>query len=239
METVVVTGANRGMGLEFCRQYLARGARVFAGVRSEKSRRDKLDALQKQYPDRLKIIPLDVGNEDSIRESAKIVADQTDAMDVLVNNAGLGGVSRDTGKMEELGTFHFDDAWVVIRTMAVGPLLMVQEYLPMLKKSGHARVGNVSSGYGSISGNNNRSPYYYSAAKATMHQLMRSFAAEGKAFGITTVLLDPGWVQTDMGGPNAPLPVDQSIAGMIKVMDALTVENTGRFVKWDGTPMPW
>jgi NAD(P)-dependent dehydrogenase (short-subunit alcohol dehydrogenase family) len=123
--------------------------------------------------------------------------------------------------------------------MAVGPLLMVQEYLPMLKQSGHAKVASITSGYGSISGNVNRSPYYYSAAKTAMHQLMRSFAADGKQWNITTVLLDPGWVQTDMGGPNAPLPVDQSIRGMIQQIDRLTLENTGRFVKWDGTPMAW
>ncbi len=238
METVVVTGASRGMGLEFSRQYAARGARVFAGARSPDAAK-KLQALREQYPDRIVIVPMDVADEESIRRSAKSVAEKTETVDVLINNAGIGGVSRDTGTTEALGTFHFDDAWTVFRTMAVGPLLMAQEYLPMLKASGRAKVGNVSSGYGSISGNVNRSPYYYSAAKAALHQLMRSFAADGKQWGIATVLLDPGWVQTDMGGPNAPLPVDQSIRGMIQVLDALTVETTGRFVKWDGTPMPW
>jgi len=239
MENIVVTGAARGMGLEFARQYLARGARVFAGVRNVATC-DKLRALGEGRADRLVVVPMDVADEESIRQSATIVAQQTDAVDVLINNAGIGGNSRDTGKTEELGTFHFDDAWVVLRTMAVGPLLMVQEYLPMLKRStGGAKVANVSSGYGSISGNTNRSPYYYSAAKSALHQLMRSFAADGRQWNIATVLLDPGWVQTDMGGPNAPLPVDQSIGGMIQVIDNLTVETTGRFVKWDGSPMAW
>jgi NAD(P)-dependent dehydrogenase (short-subunit alcohol dehydrogenase family) len=226
------------MGLEFTRQYLGRGACVFAGYRNPNSV-GKLEELKKQYGDRLVLIPLDVGDEDSIRQSAKIVSKQTDTMDVLVNNAGLGGISRDDGKQERLGTFHFDDAWVVLRTMAVGPLLMAQEYMEMLKKSGHARIGNVTSGYGSVAGNTNRSPYYYSAAKTTMHQFMRSLAADVKQWGITTVLLDPGWVQTDMGGPNAPVPVDKSIAGMIKVMDDLTLETTGSFVNWEGNTKPW
>jgi NAD(P)-dependent dehydrogenase (short-subunit alcohol dehydrogenase family) len=238
VETVVVTGASRGMGLEFSKQYLARGARVFAGARDPDGAA-KLRALRDQNPDRLTIVPMDVADEDSIRRSAQLVAQKTQTADVLINNAGIGGISRDTGKTEELGTFHFDDAWVVFRTMAIGPLLMVQEYLPMLKRSSHAKVGNVSSGYGSISGNVNRSPYYYSAAKTALHQLMRSFAADGKQWNIATVLLDPGWVQTDMGGPNAPLPVDQSIRGMIKVMDQLTIETSGRFIKWDGSAMPW
>src|SRR4051812_32664121 len=110
MEHVVVTGANRGMGVEFKRQYFARGARVLAGVRNRASA-GKLEALQKDHPQRLTIIPLDVSEEDSIRQSAKIVAQHTEVIDVLVNNAGIGGVSRDTGKTEQLGNFHFDDAW--------------------------------------------------------------------------------------------------------------------------------
>jgi NAD(P)-dependent dehydrogenase (short-subunit alcohol dehydrogenase family) len=238
VEHVVVTGANRGVGLEFTRQYLARGAHVFSGVRNRASAA-KLETLAKEHPGKLTIIPLDVADEDSIRQSAKIVAKETDVVDVLVNNAGIGGVSRDTGKTEQLGNFHFDDAWTVLRTMAVGPLLMAQEYLEMMKKSGHAKIGNVSSGYGSIAGNTNRSPYYYSAAKTCMHQFMKSLSADVKQWGMSVVLLDPGWVQTDMGGPNAPLPVDVSIRGMIKVMDELTPESSGGFIKWDGTTMAW
>src|SRR5581483_443776 len=114
MERVVVTGANRGMGLEFTRQYLDRGAHVFSGVRNPASA-GKLEALQRQNPGRLTIIPLDVADEDSIRASAKLVAKETDTVDVLINNAGIGGKSRDTGKRPHLGTFHFDDAWVVFR----------------------------------------------------------------------------------------------------------------------------
>lgn len=238
MERVVVTGANRGMGLEFTRQYLDRGAHVFSGVRKAASA-GKLEALQRQHPGRLTIIPLDVADEESIRSSAKRVAEEADAIDVLINNAGIGGTSRDTGKRPELGTFHFDDAWVVLRTMALGPLLMAQEYMPMMKKAPHAKIANVTSGYGSVSGNTSGFPYYYSAAKSAMHQFMRSLAADVRPLGIATVLLDPGWVQTDMGGPNAPLPVDVSIRGMIRMIDALTPETSGSFVKWDGTPMPW
>jgi NAD(P)-dependent dehydrogenase (short-subunit alcohol dehydrogenase family) len=226
------------MGLEFSRQYLARGARVFAGVRNRASA-GKLEGLQKDYPQRLMIVDLDVSDEESIRRSAQMVAGETDVVDVLVNNAGIGGNSRDTGKTEELGNFHFDDAWKVLRTMAVGPLLMAQEYLPMLKKPAHGKIGNVSSGYGSISGNTNRSPYYYSAAKTCMHQFMKSLSADVKQWGISVVLLDPGWVKTDMGGPNAPLDVDKSIGGMIKVMDEMTVETSGRFIKWDGSSVAW
>jgi len=226
------------MGLEFCRQYLARGATVFAGMRHEKTAA-KLIALKDNNPDRLIVVPMDVGDEDSIRASAKVVAAHTDKVDVLVNNAGLGGISHDDGKQERLGTFHFDDAWVVLRTMAVGPLLMAQQYLEMLKKSGHARIGCVSSGYGSISGNTNCSPYYYGAAKTCMHQFYRSLTAEVKKWNILTVQLDPGWVQTDMGGPNAPLPVDKSIAGMIHVMDGLTPQTSGAFIRWNGETVAW
>lgn len=238
METVVVTGASRGMGLEFCRQYLARGARVFGGARSPQTA-IKLEALKKENPKNLIIVPQDVSDEDSIRKSAEIVAAQTDHVDVLINNAGIGTHSRDDGKQERIGTFHFDDCWIAMRTMAVGPLLMAQQYMEMMKKSGHARIGNVSSGWGSISGNRNSSPYYYSAAKASMHQLMRSLTADVKKWNITVVLLDPGSVQTDMGGPNAPTRVDDSVRGMINIMDGLTLETSGSFIRFNGPTVPW
>src|SRR3954470_16141977 len=118
METVVGTGANRGIGLEFTRQYLRRGARVFAGFRRAGAI-GALEELGRGHPGRLVMVEMDVADEASIRRSAKAVAGDADAVDVLVNNAGIGGVSRDTGKAEKLGNFHFDDAWAVLRTMAV------------------------------------------------------------------------------------------------------------------------
>ncbi len=230
MERVLVTGANRGIGLEFARQYLQRGSRVFAGYRRPDAAQH-LESLKESHPDQLTILPLDVADADSIRASQQRVRTQVDSLDVLINNAGIGVA-------EHLGALNFDDVLRVMRVNAVGPLLIAQEYLDLLRAGENAKIANVTSGYGSVS-QNSGFPYSYSASKAALHQLMRSLAAEIRQWGIMTVLLDPGWVQTDMGGPNAPLPVEQSAGGMIKVIDALTPERSGAFINWQGSEMQW
>ncbi len=237
MERVLITGASRGIGLEFTRQYLERGARVFAGCRTPDTAQPT-QALRQTYGDRLTIVPLDVAEEDSIRVAAASVGTQVDGLEILVNNAGIGGVDSTTGEHERLGTFHIEDAVRVFRTMSIGPLLLAQECLDLLRQADHGKIANVTSGYGSIS-HNNGFPYYYSAAKAAMHQFMRSLAADVKEWGISTVLLDPGWVRTDMGGPNAPLSPEESVSGMMKVIDALTVGQSGSFLGWQGDTRPW
>jgi NAD(P)-dependent dehydrogenase (short-subunit alcohol dehydrogenase family) len=235
---VLVTGASRGIGFEFTRQYLDRGAHVFAGFRREQTA-GKLRELASLHPDLLTLVPLDVSDEESIRASRNYVQDKTDRLDLLINNAGIGGFSSLSGRAEELGTFQFEDAWVVLRTMAVGPLLMAQEYLDLLKAGHEAKIANVTSGYGSISSNTNRFPYYYSAAKSALHQLMRSLTADVRPMGISVVLLDPGSVSTDMGGPTAPLTPTESVSGMVSVIDSLTLDQIGSFLSWQGRTMPW
>jgi NAD(P)-dependent dehydrogenase (short-subunit alcohol dehydrogenase family) len=238
MERVLITGANRGLGLAFARLYLERGAQVFAGARRPEAAH-LLEELKQTHGERLTVIPLDVSDEDSICRSRDIVAGLTDSLNLLINNAGIGGVSKATGKQEQLGTLAMDDIWEPLKTMAVGPLLMAQEYLNLLQAAGEATVANVTSGYGSVSSNTTRFPYYYSAAKSALHQLMRSLAADVRQWNIRIVLLDPGSVSTDMGGPNAPLTPEQSAGGMIQVIDSLTLEQSGAFLDWEGNPKPW
>ncbi|HEX5323326.1 MAG TPA: SDR family oxidoreductase [Capsulimonadaceae bacterium] len=238
MQHVLVTGASRGIGLEFARHYLDRGAQVFAGYRRPETA-GKLFDLTESHPERLVLVPLDVSDEASIRASRNRVGESSKSLDLLINNAGIGGFSSLTGKQEQLGSFQFDDSWVVLRTMAVGPLLIAQEYLDLLKAGENAQIANVTSGYGSISSNTSRFPYYYSAAKSALHQLMRSLAADVRPMGISVVLLDPGSVQTDMGGPTAPLTPHESVAGMISVIESLTLAQSGSFISWQGRTMPW
>lgn len=238
MDHVLITGASRGLGFEFSRQYLQRGARVFAGYRSEQTA-GKLQAMAKEYPDRLTLVPLDVSDEDSIRDAAKLVARSTDRLNVLVNNAGIGGVDTRTGKQEQLGTFHMDDACVVLRTMALGPLLLAQECMNLLKAAGAAKIINITSGYGSVSSNTHKFPYYYSAAKSALHQLMRTLAEDVRPANIAVTVLDPGSVSTDMGGPTAPITPTQSVNGMLQVIDGLTMERSNSFINWQGKQMPW
>jgi NAD(P)-dependent dehydrogenase (short-subunit alcohol dehydrogenase family) len=241
MERVLITGASRGLGLAFARLYAQRGARVFAACRHPDTAVHAIE-LQREYPDLVTLITMDVADEDSVLASLDEVRPHVDGLDILINNAGIGGGDSRTGKPARLGYFHYDDAWKVLATMAVGPLVISQTYMDLLRAGKQAKIANVTSGYGSVSSNtlmNKGFPYYYSAAKSALHQYMRSLACEVRPFGIATVLLDPGSVSTDMGGPNAPLKPEQSAGGMIQVIDALTLDETGSFINWEGKPKPW
>jgi NAD(P)-dependent dehydrogenase (short-subunit alcohol dehydrogenase family) len=127
----------------------------------------------------------------------------------------------------------------VLRVNAVGPLLVAQQCLALLRAGHHAKIISLSSGYGSVSSNSGGFPYYYSASKAALNMFMRSLAADAKRWGITTVLLDPGWVRTDMGGPGAPITPEEAVRRMIRLIDSLTLRQNGRFLNWQGHEQDW
>ena len=236
----MVTGANRGIGLEFVRQLATRGDRVFATARDVK-RATELQQLAKQHGDgRVKVIPLDVNAADSIRAAADAVQKETDALDLLINNAGVYAARVTAGgdPAEKLGDLNFDDALKVIRTNAVAPLILTQALLPLLKRGADPKVVSITSGYGSVA-DNNGFPYYYAASKAALNMFMRSFAGDAAARGIITIVMSPGWVQTDMGGKSAPTPPEQSVAGMLKVIDGLTDADNSTFKDWRGKEVSW
>jgi NAD(P)-dependent dehydrogenase (short-subunit alcohol dehydrogenase family) len=238
MRRILITGANRGLGLEFTRQYLERGGRVFAAVR-DPGRARELAELQAKHPNRLTILPLDVADAGSIRASHAAVSAQTDGLDLLLNNAGIYSTRGRDDASQQLGRLDFEDALAVLRVNTVAPLLVAQEYLDLLRAGTDPKIASLSSGLGSVSANRSGFPYYYSASKAALNQVMRSLAADAAPWGIITVLLDPGWVQTDMGGPNARLQPRQSIEGLIRVIDGLTPEQNGRFLTWQGNEQAW
>ena len=238
MQRILITGASRGLGLEFARCYLERGARVFAGCRRPDTAQP-LQALQAIDPQRLTVVPLDVADAASILASHAIVRSQVDGLDLLINNAGVYSARGSAGPEERLGELTFEDAMTVLRVNAVGPLLVAQQYLDLLRGGTRPKLVNLSSGYGSVSANTGGFPYYYSASKAALNMFMRSLAAEAKRWGIITVLLDPGWVRTDMGGPGAPLTPRRSAEGMIHVIDALAPRQNGRFLSWQGREQDW
>jgi NAD(P)-dependent dehydrogenase (short-subunit alcohol dehydrogenase family) len=238
MQRILITGAGRGLGLEFTRRYLERGERVFAGCRKPETRRP-LHELQAAYPQRLTVVALDVSDWGSIRTSHATVSAQTDGLDLLINNAGVYSAHGSGGPMEELGELDFEGALTVLRVNAVAPLLVAQQYLDLLRRGTEAKIVSLSSGYGSVSANSGSFPYYYSASKAALNMFMRSLAGEARRWSITTILLDPGWVRTDMGGPSAPLTPRRSAEGMIHVIDGLTRRHNGRFLSWQGSEQVW
>lgn len=238
MQRILITGANRGLGLEFTHHYLERGERVFAGCRRPETARS-LHELQATCPQRLTIIALDVADADSIRAAHAVVCSQVDGLEVLINNAGVYSSHGSDEPEERLGTLHFEDALTVLRVNAVAPLLVAQQYMDLLRAGHKAKIVSISSGYGSVSANTGDFPYYYSASKAALNMFMRSLAVDAQHWGITTVLLDPGWVRTDMGGRAAPLTPRQAVEGMLHVIDTLTPHHNGRFFTWRGREQVW
>jgi NAD(P)-dependent dehydrogenase (short-subunit alcohol dehydrogenase family) len=224
----VVTGANRGIGFELVRQLHARGDEVHACVR-QPDRAGELRALG--AGERVRIHRLDLLEPDTV---AALAADLGGApVDLLINNAGVYG-----GARQHLPDIDFEDAVRTFRINALGALRVTVALLPNLKAA-RGKVISVTSGMGSIADNKSGAFYAYRMAKAALNMMARSLAVDLRGAGVASAVINPGWVQTDMGGPSAPTPVAESVRGMLREIDAFTLENTGTFLDWKGRPYPW
>lgn len=224
-KTYLVTGAGRGIGLQLVRVLAARGEQVVATARRPDQARD-LAAIAG-----VRVIPLDVADERSIRALAGEVRGQ--AIDVLINNAGVGGKTK---KIDELPPAELRDVFMV---NAFAPLLITSALLASLRASKGRTVVQITSQLASIANNTGGSTYAYRGSKAALNMLNRSLANELRPEGFTCVAIHPGWVRTDMGGPNADITVEHSVAEMLRVIDGLTPAASGTFLNYDGTPLPW
>jgi NAD(P)-dependent dehydrogenase (short-subunit alcohol dehydrogenase family) len=238
---ILITGASRGMGLEFVRQFAARGDRVFAGARRP-IKAQALQALQAKFPQRVTLVPLDVADEPSIWKAQQIIQRLTDRLDLLINNAGIYSIDQRTpdnpGESQTIGRLQQKEALEFFKVNAIGPVLIAQQFLGLLRKGKDPKIVSITSGYGSVSSNEGF-PYHYSASKAALNMYTRSLAADLKDAGVTAVAMNPGWVSTDMGGSAAPVTPQQSVEGMIQVIDKLTPSKTSRFLTWQGGESPW
>jgi NAD(P)-dependent dehydrogenase (short-subunit alcohol dehydrogenase family) len=226
---VVITGANRGIGLELVRQFLARGDTVHAGVRDPASAAE-LTALGQQHAGRLHVAACDVVDEASVRAFA---AGVRGPVHLLVNNAGMR--ERPDG-LEDL------DAEAVLRTFrvnALGPLLLTRALLPRLREARGAKVVSLGSNLGSIAENTSGDVYGYRMSKAALNMATRSLAQDLREDGILAVVISPGWVKTDMGGPEAPLSVTESTAGLVALLGRLTPQESGGFFDYRGERLAW
>jgi NAD(P)-dependent dehydrogenase (short-subunit alcohol dehydrogenase family) len=230
MQRILVTGANRGIGLEFTHQLLAHGARVVAACR-QPGRALKLTELAAAYPGRLNVLPLDLSRERSIDELARETAALGDRLDVLINNAGVlvGGE-----RWGELATKTFADSFA---TNALGPLLLTQRLAPLLGSG--ARVVNVSSDLGSIAQTREFHSPSYAVSKAALNMVTRLLAAQLGPAGTIVVSVNPGWVRTDMGGARAPLATAESVTAMRAVIEQLDAAANGAFLDYAGATLPW
>ena len=229
MPTVLITGANRGLGLEFCRQYAESGWKIIACCRNP-AEASELKALH-QYHDSIQIEALDVAHFDQIDSVAKKLAD-TD-IDVLINNAGVYGDHHGFGQLDY-------QAWLTTLAInAQAPIKMAEAFLPQIKRGNKKLIVSISSLMGSIADNDSGGSILYRTSKAALNAAMKSLSIDLKDQNIGVLILHPGWVQTDMGGANALIDSKTSVSGMCAVIDGFTLAQSGAFIKYDGKPMPW
>jgi len=225
--TVLITGVNRGLGLEFARQYHAAGWNVIGTARQP----DEAAEL-KALGDGVRVVTLDVASSDSVAALAKSLAGHP--IDLLINNAGVG--SGGVNRLEDINVRDFE---TIMQVNTLGPVRVTQALLPNLRAGKGKTVVSISSGLGSIA-NNTRGGYYgYRESKAALDMFMRSIAAELRDEGFICIAMSPGWVKTDMGGPNAQLTPEQSITAMREIIAALKSDDTGKFWSYNGEILPW
>jgi NAD(P)-dependent dehydrogenase (short-subunit alcohol dehydrogenase family) len=227
MPSVLITGSNRGLGLEFARQYAADGFRVFATARSHSP---ELQALAKAHS-KISLHRLEVTEASSV----KALADELggEPIDVLINNAGWMGPAQ-----QRLGSIDYDGLLETLRINTIAPLRMAEAFVEHVARSERKLMVGLTSGMGSIS-DSSGGYYAYRASKAALNMSFHNLGLDLKQRGIIAIVINPGWVQTDMGGKQAPTKVEDSIALMRKVFDGLTLQDAGSFKNYKGGDFPW
>ncbi len=228
MTTVLVTGANRGIGLEFTRQYLARGDKVLAACRRPEQA-DELRALSASGD--LEILALDLNDQASMEAFVTELSGR--AIDVLINNAGV------YGPRHGFGAVQAQDWMAVLHVNSVAPLLLTQLLIDNLRAGELKKLVYITSKMGSIDDNQGGGSYVYRSSKAALNAVVKSIAIDLAPEGFSAAVLHPGWVQTDMGGPNALIDTHTSVTGMIAAIDGLDRSCSGGFFNYDGKTINW
>ncbi len=239
MKNILVTGGSRGIGLEFTRQYLQKGFRVFAASRRpEKS--GELQELKAEFGDRLSMHHLDISGQESRQQLFGQLLKGAGRLDILINNAGIA--SGNEKRRYRFGDLDQKDLCRCLLINAVAQLMMTEKFTPLLEKGTKPVVVNISSNSGSIARKRagGDTGYGYSASKAALNMMTKMLSHELRALGIIVAAFHPGWVKTTMlYCENAPLEPAESIRGMISVIGSLEIKDTGRFLDWQGNELPW
>jgi NAD(P)-dependent dehydrogenase (short-subunit alcohol dehydrogenase family) len=224
MPTVLITGAGRGLGLEFARQYAADGWQVIACCRNP----DKAEALKKVKGE-VTVERLDVTDEAHIKALADRLKGRS--IDLLINNAGVYGPrSGHNDTKSWLDVFHVN---------TIAPYRIAEALAPLVAKSKQKTIVNITSQMGSVGSTSSADSPIYRSSKAALNMVMKGLSHGLKGHGVTVVLFHPGWVKTDMGGAGAPLEAPDSIGSMRKIIGKLTAADSGKFLNYDGKPLPW
>ena len=229
--SVLITGASRGIGLEFARQYIQAGWRVYATCRYPERAYD-LNQLAVSSSKNIIIHQLDVTNGNHITTLKKLLHQQP--LDVLINNAGVLGP-----KQQNFGNTDVD-AWAhTMRVNAIAPLKIMEAFIDNVAASERRLIVNLTSRMGSITANNSGDYYIYRSSKAALNAVIRNAALDLTNKGITVVALHPGWVRTDMGGAIAEIEVTQSVTCLLTVINQIEAKDNGKFFDLNGFIIPW
>jgi NAD(P)-dependent dehydrogenase (short-subunit alcohol dehydrogenase family) len=231
MPSALITRANRGIGLEFARQYLAEGWHVYAACRDPDSA-SELRRLADGSGQKLRILALDVTDPSSIKAVAAELEGQ--AIDLLLNNAGVMGARGQT-----IGNIDYG-AWAkVLDANTMGPMRVSEAFVDNVARSKRKLIVTLTSGMGSLADNTSGGSIAYRSSKAAVNMVMRSLAIDLAPRGITCVVVNPGWVQTDMGGPHATLSAPESVKMLRWLFETLGPAQSGKFFNYDGHEYAW
>lgn len=240
MPTVLVTGANRGLGLEFTRQYADAGWNVIACARTPDAAKE-LAEVAGQAGGRVERHALDVANHSSIEHLSERLAGRP--IDVLINSAGTMSArsfAKEGLAVDSFGGSDFSDWERVFKINTIGPMMMAETFVRQVGASTQKKIVNLSSVLSSMEKNTIGGLYSYRATKAALNAVSKSLAIDlGKKHGIIVAPVHPGWVKTDMGGANADIDATESIRGLRAVIEGLTLEKSGRLWMYDGSELPW
>ena len=232
MASLLVTGASRGLGLEFSRQYAADGWRVYATCRDPRKAR-ALAELEHSSKALATVHRLDVSNGEQVEALAKEL--DGEAIDMLINNAGIfgGGYEMTFGNTD----YALWEETLQINTL--GPLRMAEAFIDHIVRSERKLIVNISTRMGSVADNGSGGHYLYRSSKAGLNMVTKSLAVDLQEKGIIAVALHPGWVRTDQGGPEAPITPAQSVASLRAVIAKLSFADSGRFIAYNAMDIPW
>ncbi len=238
MKRILITGANRGIGLELVRQYLQHEEVTVIAACRHPERATALHGLDNQYTyaERLHIVQLDVTDAGSIAHAAETAGQHVDELDLLINNAAI---NPKTG-IQDLDRISAEEMLNILHVNTVAPVMVTRAFVHLLRRGERPMVVNMSSMMGSIANKRSGGYYGYCTSKAGLNMVTRTLAVDLRVDGIICVAVNPGWVQTDMGGAGAHLSAQEAVAGMLHLFDGLTLDDSGGFMQWDGRKsLPW
>lgn len=226
--TLFITGANRGIGLEYVKQYAQEGWRVLASCRNPADA-SALQALANKHAN-IELHAIDIANFDQIEALGRKLIDQP--IQLLINNAGIYPES-------SFRTIDYAKWMEAFKVNAMSTLKLAEVFIPHLVKAGNAKLVAMTSKMGSIDDNTSGGEYIYRSSKTALNMVMKSLSIDLNKYGVSVAVLHPGWVRTDMGGPNGLIDAETSVQGLRKVIGMLSLDNSGKFYAYDGKEIAW